>query len=136
MRKLKKVLFSFDNFVALIFALRAITFVWLAFASNEYSAIYANAVLLLRYITIPLGVFYFIRHKRINDSYICLLAPLLLYFSMLVLNTYGGYKGSYLHELFSIGIFLLMSNKQKLKVFKCFFYIILYIFIYYRYYFI
>lgn len=116
---------KFDNFIAFIFALRAVTFVWLAFASNEYSPLFANAVNILRYITIPLGLLYLLRNKNINYNNIILLIPLIFYFMMLVVNTYGGYKGSYLHELISIGIFLLMSKKEKKQTFKYFYYIVL-----------
>lgn len=116
---------GFENFVALLYALRAITYVWLAFASSIYMPWYATMVLILRYITIPFGLYYIaIKQKRADTRDAFVLLPLFFYWLLLAFNTYGGYQGSYLHELISIGCFLLMNRDMKIKVFQYFYKII------------
>ena len=122
----KRRVVTLNNIVALIFALRAITFVWLAFASNEYMPWLASCVLLIRYATIPIGIFYvMVKQRYTNYNNLMLLIPLIIYYFMLVFNTYGGYKGSYIHELITIGCFLLMDREEKIRVFRLFYKIIL-----------
>ena len=115
-----------DNIIAFIFALRAITFVWLAFASDIYMPIYANIVVILRYISIPLGLYYIgIRQRMIEKQSISLLIPIIYYWLMLVFNTYGGYKGSYIQEVLAIGCFVLMCREEKKRIFEYFYKVIL-----------
>ena len=109
-----------------IIAARAVTFVWLAFASSEYMPIYNNAVLILRYCTILLAPLYLARFSKYKDTTTGnAFFALIFYWLMLVCNTYGGYKGSYIHELVTIGSFLLMKEKSKIRVFEAFYLIVL-----------
>lgn len=117
---------SVDNLVAIVFSLRAITFVWLAFASELYIPAFAILVQVLRYCTIPIGIGYLFAKRTVYRADLNLLLPLLFYYIMLVVHTYGGYQGSYIHELISIGCFLLMSRKMKIKIFDYFYKIILF----------
>lgn len=114
----------FSNIVAVTFALRAVTFVWLAFASSVYSPLYANLQFFIRIVTIPLGFLYVCQRKSTSTRCLYALAPLVMYWIMLVIHTYGGYEGSYLHELVSIGCFLLMDKDEKVKIFRCFYWIV------------
>lgn len=123
---IKRGIITIDNIVAFIFSLRAITFVWLAFASDLYIPVFASMVQILRYITIPIGLAYLIKQREAERSDLKLLLPLIFYYILLVLHTYGGYQGSYIHELFSIGCFLLMSREMKIRVFSYFYKIILF----------
>ena len=114
-----------EKLIALLFSLRAITFVWLAFASDIYMPWFSLLVLVLRYATIPIGVFYLCKQRGVSTADAKLLLPLIFYFLMLVVNTYGGYQGSYIHELISIGCFLLMNRDMKIRIFEYFYKIIL-----------
>ncbi|MPM67289.1 hypothetical protein SDC9_114211 [bioreactor metagenome] len=73
----------------------------------------------------PLGVLYLLKQRTLLSRDIEFLVPLLMYWLFLVFNTYGGYKGSYIHELISIGCFLLMRKDEKIRVFHFFYWIIL-----------
>lgn len=117
---------GFTTFVALLFAVRAITFVWLAFSAGGYMPLYEKLILIIRYSTILIGPFYLAYQGRMEKKNNVLLIPLFYYFLMLVLHTYGGYKGSYIHELVSISVFILMSDVMKMRVFHYFYKIILY----------
>jgi hypothetical protein len=113
---------TFERIIALLFALRAITYVWLAFASDIYMPFYATFVSALRYITIPAGLCYvIIKQRRANVRDMAVLLPLFIYWFLLLFNTYGGYQGSYLHELISIGCFLWMNRDMKTKIFHYFY---------------
>ena len=116
----------FAKFVALVFAIRAITFVWLAFSAGGYMPIYEMFIAVIRYITILLGPLYLLYEGTIDRKRTKLLLPLFFYFLMLVLHTYGGYEGSYIHELVSISVFILMSEEMKMKIFTYFYKIIVY----------
>ena len=117
-----------ENTVAFLFAFRAITYVWLAFASEVYMPLFGKLVTILRYGTMPVGIFYIlVKNNKIKLSDCIALLPLLYYWLMLVFNTYGGYYGSYIHEVVSIGCFLVMDKKMKTKVFRYFYKIILYL---------
>lgn len=120
--ELKKI--NIKNIVALLFALRAISFVWLAFASDLYMPSYALIVNVIRYSTIPIGIAYVLICRNIKREYLFLTLPVIYYWFMLVLNTYGGYYGSYIQEVISICCFLLMDKEQKIKIFKYFYVII------------
>ena len=115
-----------EKLIIWILAARAVTFVWLAFASDQYIPVYADVVLLLRYCTIILAPLYLASFNgKVSNRYSSAFAALLLYWIMLVFNTYGGYQGSYIHELISIGCFLLMREESKIRVFEAFYFIIL-----------
>lgn len=114
------------TFVALLFAIRAISFVWLAFSSGGYIPLYERLIFVIRYATILIGPLYLFYQGRIEKKNFNLLVPLFFYYMMLVLHTYGGYKGSYIHELVSISVFILMSDGMKIKVFRYFYIIIVY----------
>lgn len=116
---------SIENVVAVLLALRAITYVWLAFASSIYLPIFAVLVTVLRYITIPFCLYYVaVKQRRVDTGDAFVLIPLFVYWLLLVFNTYGGYQGSYLHELISIGCFLVMNKNMKLRVFQLFYKIV------------
>lgn len=117
---------GFATFVAVLFAVRAITFVWLAFSTGGYMPLYEKLILVIRYITILVGPIYLAYQGHINKKNSALLIPPFFYFLMLVINTYGGYEGSYIHELVSITFFLLMSDVMKMRVFHYFYKIIVY----------
>ena len=112
------------NIVAFIFALRAITYIWLAFASSIYMPQYAALVNIIRIISVIIGPLYLLSNRYTDREYLAYLLPVFFYWIMLVFNTYGGYEGSYLHELVSISCFLLMDKEEKIKVFKYFYVII------------
>ena len=116
----------FTRFVALLFAVRAITFVWLAFSAGGYMPLYEVLILVIRYITILIGPIYLVYEKKNDRKRTNLLIPLFFYFLMLVFHTYGGYRGSYIHELVSISVFILMSEEMKMKIFTYFYKIIVY----------
>ena len=122
----RKAINLFSKFVALLFAVRAITFIWLAFSSGGYMPFYERLIFVIRYSTILIGPLYLVYQRRSDKSCSYLLIPLFFYYLMLVLHTYGGYEGSYIHELVSITVFLLMSVEMKMKVFSYFYKIILY----------
>jgi len=116
----------FENVIAILFALRAITYIWLAFASDIYSPVYADIVMYLRYFTIIAGLAYIVfKQKGFDAKKLTLTIPVIYYYLMLVFNTYGGYQGSYIHEVISIVCFLLMNNKMKQKTFNIFYRLIL-----------
>lgn len=117
---------KFVEGVALLFAIRAITFVWLAFSAGGYMPLYEKLILIIRYSTILIGPLYLAYQGKLEKKNNVILIPLLYYFLMLVLNTYGGYEGSYIHELVSISVFIFMSDKMKMRVFHYFYKIILY----------
>lgn len=120
--ELKKI--NIKNIVALLFALRAISFVWLAFASDIYMPSYAVLVNIIRYSTILIGFAYILFSKNIKREYFIYTLPVIYYWLMLVFNTYGGYYGSYIQELICICCFLLMDEEQKIRIFKYFYIII------------
>lgn len=117
---------GFATFVALLFAVRAITFVWLAFSAGGYMPLYEKLILIIRYSTILIGPLYLAYQGRMEKKNNVLFIPLFYYFLMLVLHTYGGYEGSYIHELVSISVFIFMSDVMKVRVFYYFYKIILY----------
>ena len=117
---------TFVEGVALLFAIRAITFVWLAFSAGGYMPLYEKLILVIRYSTILIGPLYLAYQRKMEKKNNVILIPLLYYFLMLVLHTYGGYEGSYIHELVSISVFIIMSDVMKMRVFHYFYIIILY----------
>ena len=121
-----KALGRFSKFVALLFAIRAITFVWLAFSAGGYMPLYEVLITVIIYVTILIGPLYLIYEGKTDHKSTRLLIPLFFYFLMLVLHTYGGYKGSYIHELVSISVFILMSEEMKMKIFTYFYKMIVY----------
>lgn len=117
---------GFASFVALLFAVRAITFVWLAFSAGGYIPLYEKLILIIRYSSILIGPLYLAYQGKMEKKNNILLVPLFYYFLLLVLHTFGGYNGSYIHELVSISVFILMSDVMKMRVFHYFYKIILY----------
>ena len=90
---------SITSIVAFLFALRAVTFVWLAFATDMYMPIYADIVLFIRYSTAAIGPLYvFFFSKTIERK---------------------------IQEAIAISSFLLFDKSEKIKVFRLFYYIIL-----------
>lgn len=88
--------------------------------------LYEVFILVIRYVTILVGPLYLIYEGTTDRKSTRLLIPLFFYFLMLVLHTYGGYEGSYIHELVSISVFILMSEEMKMKIFTYFYKIIVY----------
>lgn len=123
--RVKKSSFA-TNIVAIIFSLRCLYYVWLAFDHLEYSPIYYYFMTAVRYIAVVAGVFYIIFQKKIEFRNLFLLTPLVFYFLILYFHTYGGYQGTYLDELICIGCFLLMDSSMKKRILFFFYKIVVY----------
>lgn len=116
---------TISDVVSLLFALRAISFVWLAFASSGEMTLLVDIVFLVRYSTVAIGPLYvLIKSRMIKKEQYLYLFPVLLFLMMHIFNTYGGYHGTYLQEAISIGSFLLFDRNDKIKVFHYFYSIV------------
>ena len=67
---------GFATFVALLFAVRAITFVWLAFSAGGYMPLYEKLILIIRYSTILIGPLYLAYQGRMEKKNNFLFIPL------------------------------------------------------------
>lgn len=111
----------FEGIVAFSFALRAISYVWLAFSSSVYGMPWYSIFINLNlYLSAIIGVFYLFTQKKLDSNNFLYLIPLIIFFLFHVFHTFGGYSGSYIHELLAIGSFVLFSREMKIKTFKAF----------------
>ena len=107
------------NIVAFSFALRAISYVWLAFTGSEYGMPWYSLLINLNlYFSAIIGFFYLFTQRKLYYKNFVFLIPLMIFFLYHVFHTYGGYTGSYIHELLAIGSFILFNREAKIKTFK------------------
>lgn len=83
---------KYKKIILIMFALRAVSDVFLAFASPSYMPLYAKIVSLIVYATVPLGALYVMQNNQVSWKNMLLLLLPLEYWFFLIIHTRGGTK--------------------------------------------
>lgn len=120
----QKIQIKYNAIVIFFYSLCAVANAWLAFASVQYSALYASVVAFIVYATVPVGLIYILTKGRVNTENVRLLILPVLYWLFLILHTYGGYSGDWIVSLVAVSGFLLMNRDIKSAIFRGFYWIV------------